>query len=464
MLANQKQSFLPSILKEVERREEANLEKNLKWWRLYSDWRFHGFDSTNRYYTALDEQKSDYPFFDIAVLYYDDNESKVKRLSVTLCMEISPQEDGLLYDHESCRWFNIETIWDIEGFQTTLYSGTVGHLFPEVTSPTYSEQISVSTREVNDQNKLVDFPLDLTLLYSAIKKSQSIGDVLLLCFDEESGYDNIYVSLIKFDEQGITLYKSITIPIGEHQVSFSDHSIGLDWHDEHVDPNIFLDFEAERIYFTGHGGPRDDYDCHLTLLSCFDFSGKHLFSFTVGDDKTKSESFSFFTQVHGSVFVSVTSHKMVQLLKVTEKGILTMKESQLYINVEFNVNYTNYRAYRLMKQFERYLLCVGITTRNERYEAKSTSYFVFDISNGEKVYHCVLDGPRVWKLVFNKDMSELMYRSSDIHGIFNFRKSTLIDGTSLKHKARLACLKSFTDEYLSSKLPKHLLQYLGITC
>ena len=92
MLANQRRSFLPVGVKATDRleqfvREEAdeNLEEDDPyWWNLpLSEWRFQGYNFTGKYYTVLDGPEDLWiwersPKFKVAVLYYNQNENKVK--------------------------------------------------------------------------------------------------------------------------------------------------------------------------------------------------------------------------------------------------------------------------------------------------------------------------------------------------------------------------------------------------
>ena len=178
-------------------------------------------------------------------------------------------------------------------------------------------------------------------------------------------------------------------------------------------------------------GPYDDNDClltapneadvigasngsdpRITLLKCFDFSGQPLFSFQVKDEKS-GKAFEFFTQVCGSVFLAVSAGMIVQLLRMTENGLVAIKKFQLDIELPlaYEINF------EIIKRIGSHLLSVELKNcPNGRSE--SNEILVYDITTSEKVYQYTLDGHFTNGFAFSMDMSELMFRARDRNNDF----------------------------------------------
>ena len=472
---NKRRSLLPTTLETC---ELADTDE----WDLYPHrWEHHGFDQSGQYYSILDgPQPQNYSTQKVSFLSYNNNEKKIEKRFVVLErgneMMYDPDfhySDCVLYDANLTRWFSI-TPRDERNengkYEIVVNSGCI------TTQPTglsgLESGTTINMDELNDGNHLIlEFDKKPRVIRFLIKRDTDHGCYLILFTCPRVGLNDndktITIDLIKYNSESISHYRRIAL----------NHPQKCDIYVETkrfgYDNSVFFDFQSGQIFIIDCRRLGELPGERKHIWDSFNFDGNLVFSHEV-EEGNNEWSYQFFTHLRGDFFIAATSELNVKLLRITVNGIIMVKQYLLTISVppssggfatDFRVN--NYFQRDILEVKIRVLEEVenGITT------GISNQIHVFDVSSGIQIINPLELEKDVSSFAFNWSLEEIMYTSgyiyfsetSEMHidTQSHFVKTQSTD-ISLKHQARLASLRHFSGEFLNSKLPKTLVEYLSI--
>ena len=473
-----RQLFLPKNL------EKCELAEVDGWKKDPYRWKYHGFDQSGRFYSILNGSRSwkDCVHKEIAFLSFNSVEQKIEKRFVVLKSEESKPYysiyydcDKLLYDANLTRWFSIRGYDDSMevGNRIIIHSGCIEKV--ELINPDQMElRTEINIEEVTGNNRLIlEYDERTVVHFVTLKRDIDHGNYLVLLTrlkleaSEVQDKKSSTMYLIKYNCESISQYKCITLNHQKIERYFDEWPQNL----FEVCYAIFIDSETERVYLQDVN-PSELFPGNEKYIDCFNFDGELIFSHSY-EEFLFVQEYHFFTYLRSEFFIAITSDLNVVLFRINVDGISVVKQYPLPLL--FSPNNRPSFDFRVVNFFQKDILHVKISNdvfdlERENFNPNSTSkIFVFDVSSGIQIIRPLEIESFVQSYDFNWSLGEIMYttgNSLDFHRTHTktlsiFMKTQSTD-KSLKHQARLASLKYFTDEYLNSKLPKCLLEYLCI--
>ena len=405
-----RQNFLPPNINKV--RYGYKGEKSTS---VYSS----GFDSTGKFFTVFDLEKC-----------VDEEDSHVRRVFVYCCPErvkrlhfkelsfCFPIVGQTYYDAFTTRWFVVGRS------SNELYSGCLRKYF----AVTSTEPIEVEGERVSQ--------IPLAVIHCRFMENLNGRFMLLEHNDTLKNEDRKAFTIFRFnDEKDVSFYRSI---------SFVKPNI-LESEKRYID--YFLDTQCEMLYMRQGN----------TFRAFKIGKGDEKFTTSLIEGGAHEEKLDHLTHLHQSVFLAVYNREIVKVFRITEVHKMTFNQFNLPPSLQ-----QGRHRYDIVKRFNKIFLCVMGRRRQ--------TFHMFDISSGEQMFeynHCY--GPCRY-VRFNWSINEIalcLLRNVDRRYTFTFR-SLVVErippyDTSLKHFARLTCLKWFNREYLMENLPIPLRIYLGLS-
>ena len=152
----------------------------------------------------------------------------------------------------------------------------------------------------------------------------------------------------------------------------------------------------------------------------------------------------------------------VQWLEATEQGLQLVHKYPIVHTPERIL-----RRFKIISQFGKHYFCASFSSKGKFFER--ADHQVYEAGSGKKIIEFTNTDFDSTTFNINWTMNEVMRLSSKLSSYSDENKTKLIfeklrgqHNISLKHQARVTCLKSFDGQYLKENLPRCLQQYLGI--
>ena len=429
-LVQRRQNFLPESVKYTEPGEEGC--------GLYP--LHNGFDQTGKYYTEysgpdgeIDAEKEPifyvYSFnsvrkeFDVMSIKFPIRKTQFRRFR-------SP------YHAKTTRWFILERI---ERCKLIVRSGVLRSFFNE---PSRSQIKTTFDQAEDSRVEISCADINEPISYTEINSSPDI--LLIVCKDKSRNFykkssldkyrNGVVVHLIKFNDERLTLFKEISLPNSGH------FDLGFDFH-------------SERIL----GLSNKD-------LTCFDFSGIQIgqtinLSGLSAEVPTEQSNFEIW-QLWNSIFACLWTTRetggdrldFVKICRITVTNEIVVLKTIMPSSKVF--------LYKSIQVFDKCFLVGG--SRLDEDEPNSEMAYLCDVDTGEEYFipNITTEYNDLWQ--FNWNLGEMAFRKGWIEMKLCITKLPNVFDNSLKHVSRLACLKTFHDDFLKQKLPKCLQRYCGI--
>ena len=469
-MTSRRRTFLPTTLRNSELAEVDG-------WDLYPHkWKYHGFDQSGQFYSIVDGPitKRHYLTAKIVFLFYNHEENTVQKRFVILGRGHTPVNfSEMLYDPYFTRWFyitseNTALNEEIDKHRIVVNSGCI----EKVTSTRlcrieFGTKIKMDEPICNKNHLVLEFDQEPKVIFADISRYTDHGSYLVLMTCQNSGpsqnHKQIHIDLLKYDMESLSYYKRIILNHQRIERYFDTRMFENDY-------SIFFDFAAEHVYIANKHRRRG----LRYILDCFNFEGELVFSHKVPEE-SNGLGYRFFGYLRCEFFIAVTTELNVKLFRAAIAGITKVKEYPLCVSVPAT-HYKYYVDFRVARFFQRDILEVRIKIFHEINTINphvSSRIHVFDVGSGKQIIKPLGIEKEISSYAFNWSLSEVMYTSgyhfdsyqsfgTHTKTISNFVKTQSMD-VSLKHQARIACLRHFTGDCLNSILPKCILEYLGIT-
>eukprot|EP00111_Clytia_hemisphaerica_P009824 TCONS_00028819-protein len=409
-----------------------------------------GFDSSGRYFSymyasngIISPPSTLHPVdVTLPVHYFNDSSNQFECQLLRLQLACPSTRNWYLpfYDASSTRWFLFQRNDKINNNKTlTIHTGTLRELFGQL-----SKNVLTTTFECTIDNTIeLDYVApDFRIISPKVMQEHCFQDGYLILVVLEHYFEHRYcVDIIKFDEKKASLFKRI------RNISPSTGLMSI-WNCK-----TFLNLELDMLLIM-------DYP-NKSLLA-FDFYGNEYFIHNIEFTLQGYDYFMKFGQLKGSLCYLVYG-------AVDDDD----KESQVF--QIFNINETG-----LQLKDEIFLDSFSEKTKIERFfdqfyiiEFQPHPIFgrcfigfnLIDIQSNDVVISFKFD--KLDNVTFNWDKREIVLESKEFDP-YHIERSLLPRhylpsfNRSLKHHARLACLRLNNDQYLKENLPFCLQQYLGI--
>ena len=217
--------------------------------------------------------------------------------------------------------------------------------------------------------------------------------------------------------------------------------------------DLGFDFHSERIL----GLSNKD-------LTCFDFSGIQIgqtinLSGLSAEVPTEQSNFEIW-QLWNSIFACLWTTRdtggdrldFVKICRITVTNEIVVLKTIMPSSKVF--------LYKSIQVFDKCFLVGG--SRLDEDEPNSEMAYLCDVDTGEEYFipNITTEYNDLWQ--FNWNLGEMAFRKGWIEMKLCITKLPNVFDNSLKHVSRLACLKTFHDDFLKQKLPKCLQRYCGI--
>ena len=358
----------------------------------------------------------------------------------------SSADNPVLYDISSGRWFAVAFRSDQRSRKLVIYSGVVDH--------NQSDGTIIYCDQDSNEKLILPHPPGYDTNGDGPVSCCLIGDILLIQSPYNSETKTSFLDLVRFHNNEMFHFKRISI---KQRTS--------------LDTSFFLDNSSSMVYMfkklecrkrLQSGFPRSGIRLKLTV---FDYSGNPILekkAVDPGDDFTMN----CFIYIRKSFFLallrSATSHqKVLKTFNATQSGITILKTVDVSTyHFMLNSMHLHKKSLYRVDYFNQVLVCAVFREAKGRYGVCS-----FNTATGEqKVLYRGSENEQIYHFDFNWDLSEIavwifVYADRTMHlKIVKLPNQDI----SLKHFARLTCLRSFGERYLKERLPACLRKYLGI--
>eukprot|EP00111_Clytia_hemisphaerica_P009168 TCONS_00026952-protein len=358
-------------------------------------------------------------------------------------------DNHMLFDASSGRWFVVGFITDRLQVslpdKSVIYSGFIdssqpdGHII-------YCEKDSLEKIKLN-------YPSGNHSDINPRRYCCLIGNILVIL--SQPGVGDRLIDLVRFDDK--EMYRFQRIPIRCPVL--------------YTQPSIFLDTSSSIVYITKNRIQRrkrlQSGQAISTMsheLTAVDFSGDVILErefVDLGDDFQIKDLF----HIRKSFFLAFCSysHSKRRVLKI-------FNARQLGINILKSVELSNFNYLRIRRRLENpfrkvYYFGQELACTIVKDTAVSYGVWSYNTVTGErKVLYSGSENEQIHHFDLNWDLSEIAVWTSTPERQKKHLKIVKLPShdITLKHFARLACLKSFGEEYLNERLPVCLQRYLGI--
>ena len=444
MLAQQRQRFLPPSFTGKRCIEPRNMWGNVR--TPSEHCLIKGFDSTGKYYTTyagpgdsfdVNKQKSPKAY----VYSFNDETQQLQVMMIEL-----PSWYPHYLDHCTpyCpvynRWFLILKSARSEGIDNQpllLRSGGLKHLFGAPAKTV----IHTTFQETEDNLLELVYPTFQKLEHSQLLKTKEYGHLLVLSV--RTGDSEFVVDLVSYNENTLTFIKHITIHSAPPNVRYHGKSFSFD-------------FNTERFFI------QDDSYYNDYYLYAYDFTGHQFLSEQLKYEMNESPNFGI---LHHS-----NSNFMV---------ILENRDTDIKTLVFFYIHSLNEVVYSPKTVISKHqsLIFEDLVTGfgKEFITGSYIEYSEFGIPKN-KIYFYDLEAKKEHILhdckaenngsSFNWDLTEVAFvaRHKSKMKFQIVRLPSFFEENTLKEKARMFCLRNFTEGYLRQQnLPKSLSRYMGLS-
>ena len=199
-------------------------------------------------------------------------------------------------------------------------------------------------------------------------------------------------------------------------------------------------------------------------VSSLGFSGDSILN--VLDEKVDGESLQSIVHIGKSFFMMLCSstrhHPVLKTFNVTQSGMNVLKTIDLStFDIVVRSRFNRDKSMCKVNYFNQVIACTIVReSAGQRYGVWS-----YNTKTGErKILYRGSENEEIRRFDFNWDLSEIaVWWTTTGHEEKNFKIVKLLNqDISLKHFARLTCLRSFGEKYLNEHLPVCLRKYLGI--
>uniref|UniRef100_A0A7M5WLH5 Uncharacterized protein n=1 Tax=Clytia hemisphaerica TaxID=252671 RepID=A0A7M5WLH5_9CNID len=344
---------------------------------------------------------------------------------------------GVFYDNSSGRWFFIGYVMDRANPQgeIVVYSGVVDGTEPDGTTIHCDQESFVKLRItlppiVNNSRRCntCSIPFCRLVAKTLVIKSPSSND----CCSKS------ILDLVCFNENEIFHLKRISI---NHQI---------------LSKSLFLDIDASIVYVVRMSSSK------LLICNAIDFSGNYLINETLDCDHVSS-----ILHIRKSFFLTHSFFSRQHVLKtfsITPSGITVLKTITLPTSDLITSNRFESLIY-IVSHFNQALVCAIVRVEGFLVEERF-GVWSYNLTTGEqKVLYRGSENEYIHRFDLSWNLSEIALWTSNGDKPEKHLKIVrlLSHDITLKHFARLACLRSFGAEYLNGRLPVCLQRYLGIS-
>uniref|UniRef100_A0A7M5UUU7 Uncharacterized protein n=1 Tax=Clytia hemisphaerica TaxID=252671 RepID=A0A7M5UUU7_9CNID len=452
-LVNRRQSFLPSSM-------DRCLESDDMWGDiqkpLFTDCKNKGFDFTGKYFTMyfspsdgyIDRRKGNPEIYIFSV----DQESQILQVSL-IRFPVSREAEnyfnnrtlhGSIYDPTFVRFTTIQK------FSSSCIRIQSGCIKNELDHCIAGKITSTSMIKINDSDIELFYPGLEKVVYLKIQSTKSHGRFLIIGVQTEEF--SFVFDLIRFNETKMWNFKRVSLE-------------NSDFNPEKYFA-VSLDLISDMFYI---------YDGSRQFLYGYDFLGNKCLEVSIFSEDELNKSTDLpsrldqrvhtkrtIKHLHDSVFVLVQEKERA----INEKGYYKIVKIDIenggFIELQ-TVPYPDEQIVLFPSQCFDQIWSPGwqdVISDEGQITFGKILFYSFESRRLCHLYDCLT----TFQLIeFNWALQEMAL-------VFSYQSKTWIEfvklpnvlGNSLKHFSRLACLKTFHEDYLKEKLPKCLQRFCGI--
>ena len=413
-----------------------------------------GFDSSGRYFTYMfsPDGIASPPWsinVEVTVHQFSDSTKELtcKSLQVSLAAKIESRTWYYpFYDAATTRWFLFEKDPEKESkglrryfsdqsntYRTlSIHTGCLKQLFGQLSNT----ELKTTFEETEDSTiKLTYLAPDFRIISPKVMQEHNFSDGYLILVVLEHYFEHRYsIDIIKFDAKKAFHFKRIK-NISPSTGLFSVYGC-----------KTYLNLDLNMVLVM---------DWYNSSLFALDFNGNEYFLHNFTD--SEHGRLMKFGQLKGSVFYLLygdeeLEEQDIQIVNVTENGLELKHEVHLDTYSEKT---------RIKRFFDEYFI---LELLKDPFGSGVIGFNLLDIKSGDVLMSFEdddLDDLEFDDVSFNWDKQEIVFEIKDFDPYHVKRMVLPTTNHSLKHQARLACLRVCNDEYLKNNLPGCLQKYLG---